>query len=184
MLAEQTPAIFRAFDLLALDKTKLMKAPFVERREALKKLIADAPGRKKSAAGSVELTPLTKSVKTAEPWLMSGEGVIAKELDAIYKPGERKGMVKIKHVRTIDVRHRRLAARQGGGHGRLTDPRPLRQEGQADPDRPHLGAEGQGEERAGQEARALRDRRRRQRRPEPLGHATASWSGGRCAPSW
>jgi ATP-dependent DNA ligase len=28
--------------------------------------------------------------------------VIAKQLDAIYKPGQRKGMVKIKRVRTID----------------------------------------------------------------------------------
>jgi ATP-dependent DNA ligase len=28
--------------------------------------------------------------------------VIAKRLDAPYRPGERKGMVKIKHVRTID----------------------------------------------------------------------------------
>jgi ATP-dependent DNA ligase len=103
MLAEQTPALFRAFDLLAVGKTKLMKAPFSERREALKELIAAAPGRKKSASGSVELTPLTKSAKTARPWLMSGEGVIAKQLDSIYKPGERKGMVKIKHERTIDV---------------------------------------------------------------------------------
>jgi ATP-dependent DNA ligase len=103
MLAEQTPAIFRAFDLLAESDRKLMKRPFAERREALKALIAAAPGRKKSASGSVELTPLTKSASTAEPWLHSGEGVIAKRLDAIYKPGERKGMVKIKHVRTIDT---------------------------------------------------------------------------------
>ena len=103
MLAEQTPALFRAFDLLAVDKAKLMKAPFSERREALAELIAAAPGRKKSASGSVELTPLTKSLNTAEPWLMSGEGVIAKQLEAPYRPGERKGMVKIKHVRTIDV---------------------------------------------------------------------------------
>ena len=56
-----------------------------------------------SASGSVELTPLTKNVTTAEPWLHSGEGVIAKQLDAPYIPGKRKGMVKIKHVRTIDV---------------------------------------------------------------------------------
>ena len=103
MLAQQTPALFRAFDALAIDRTKLMKAPFSERREALKELIAAAPGRKKSASGSVELTPLTKSVTTAEPWLFSGEGVIAKQLDAPYIPGKRKGMVKIKHVRTIDV---------------------------------------------------------------------------------
>ncbi len=103
MLAEQTPALFRAFDLLAAGKTKLMKAPFSERRDALIELIASAPGRKKSASGSVELTPLTKNVTTAEPWLHSGEGVIAKQLDSPYMPGVRKGMVKIKHVRTIDV---------------------------------------------------------------------------------
>lgn len=103
MLAEQTPARFRAFDLLAVEKAKLMKAPFSERRDALKELIGSWPGKKKSASGSVELTPLTKNVTTAEPWLHSGEGVIAKELGAQYIPGKRKGFVKIKHVRTIDV---------------------------------------------------------------------------------
>jgi ATP-dependent DNA ligase len=103
MLAEQTPALFRAFDLLALDRKTLLKDPFRERRAALEKLIAEAPGRKKSASGSVELTPLTKSAKKAEPLLKSGEGVIAKELEAPYRPGERKGMVKVKRVRTIDA---------------------------------------------------------------------------------
>jgi ATP-dependent DNA ligase len=102
MLAEQTPALFRAFDLLAQDRRKLTNRPFAERRAALEKLIADAPGRKKSASASVELTPLYKTVKSAEPLLRSGEGVIAKELDAIYKPGQRRGMVKVKRVRTID----------------------------------------------------------------------------------
>jgi ATP-dependent DNA ligase len=102
MLAEQTPALFRAFDLLALDRTKLMSKPFAERRSALEKLIAEAPGRKKSASRSVEVTPLYKTAKSAEPLLLSGEGVIAKELDATYKPGQRKGMVKVKRVRTID----------------------------------------------------------------------------------
>jgi ATP-dependent DNA ligase len=102
MLAEETPAKFRAFDLLARDRSKLSSKPFAERRAALEKLIAAAPGRKKSASGSVEVTPLTKSPRTAEPWLLGGEGVIAKQLDAAYKPGERKGMVKVKRVRTID----------------------------------------------------------------------------------
>jgi ATP-dependent DNA ligase len=102
MLAEETPALFRAFDLLARDRSKLTGQAFAERRAALEKLIAAAPGRKKSASGSVEVTPLVKSVERAEPWLLSGEGVIAKELDAVYKPGQRKGMVKIKRVRTID----------------------------------------------------------------------------------
>jgi ATP-dependent DNA ligase len=102
MLAEQTPALFRAFDLLAEDRRKLTGKPFAERRAALEKLIAEAPGRKKSASRSVEITPLYKTPKSAEPLLLSGEGVIAKELDAIYKPGQRRGMVKVKRVRTID----------------------------------------------------------------------------------
>jgi ATP-dependent DNA ligase len=95
MLAEQTPALFRAFDLLARDRGKLLGKPFSERRAALKELIGEGKG-------SVELTPLTESAKKAQPWLKNGEGVIAKELDATYKPGERKGMVKVKRVRTID----------------------------------------------------------------------------------
>jgi ATP-dependent DNA ligase len=102
MLAEKTPALFRAFDVLAIDRRKLTGKPFSERRAELEKLIADAPGRKKSASGSVEVTPLYKTAKSAEPLLLSVEGVIAKELGATYKPGERKGMVKVKRVRTID----------------------------------------------------------------------------------
>jgi ATP-dependent DNA ligase len=102
MLAEQTPALFRAFDLLAENGKKLTDKPFTERRATLEQLIAAAPGRKKSATASVEITPLYKTTKSAEPLLLSGEGVIAKQLDATYKPGERKGMVKVKRLRTID----------------------------------------------------------------------------------
>jgi ATP-dependent DNA ligase len=102
MLAEKTPALFRAFDLLARERSKLLKAPFSERREALEELIAAAPGRARKRSGSVELTPLTPSAEKAEPLLLSGEGVIAKQLEEPYRPGERKGMVKVKRVRTID----------------------------------------------------------------------------------
>jgi ATP-dependent DNA ligase len=94
-LAEKTPALFRAFDLLANGRAKLLAKPFSERRAALEKMIG-------KGKGSVELTPLTKSPDEAQPWLQGGEGVIAKQLDARYKPGERKGMVKVKRVRTID----------------------------------------------------------------------------------
>jgi ATP-dependent DNA ligase len=95
MLAEKTPALFRAFDLLANGRAKLLAKPFSDRRAALEKMIG-------KGKGSVELTPLTKSPDEAQPWLQDGEGVIAKQLDARYKPGERKGMVKVKRVRTID----------------------------------------------------------------------------------
>ena len=39
----------------------------------------------------------------AEAWLHNAEGVIAKQTDAPYKPGERVGMIKIKRVRTLDA---------------------------------------------------------------------------------
>jgi ATP-dependent DNA ligase len=100
MLAEQTPARFRVFDLLALGSRKLLKAPFRERRELLKAEVMGGPRRRRNE--SLEITPLVPSPGKAEEWLHSGEGVIAKQLDAPYRPGERKGMVKIKRVRTID----------------------------------------------------------------------------------
>jgi ATP-dependent DNA ligase len=102
MLAASTPARFRAFDVLAEEGEKLLARPFAERRERLQSLIAGLGGRKKSVAGSVELTPLAASPAKAAPWLESGEGVIAKQLDAPYRPGARKGMVKVKRVRTAD----------------------------------------------------------------------------------
>jgi ATP-dependent DNA ligase len=102
MLAEQTPALLRAFDLLAEGRKSLLKQPFADRRERLESLVAGFGGRRKSAAGSVELTPVGRTLAKAAPWLEAGEGVVAKELDAPYRPGERKGMVKVKRVRTAD----------------------------------------------------------------------------------
>ncbi len=69
---------------------------------ATRVMVAGLGGRKKITAGSIELTPLANSPAKAAPWLESGEGVIAKQLDAPYRPGERKGMVKVKRVRTAD----------------------------------------------------------------------------------
>jgi ATP-dependent DNA ligase len=102
MLAVEVPARFRAFDLLAEGSEKLLSRAFADRRERLQALVAGLGGRKRTAAGSVELTPLADSLAKAAPWLESGEGVIAKQLDAPYRPGERKGMVKVKRVRTAD----------------------------------------------------------------------------------
>ena len=98
MLAERTPAIFRAFDLLAVGDESAVESPFAERREALEKLLAswDDPG-------TVELTPIAEDPADAVPWLAGGEGVIAKRTDSPYLMGERKAMVKIKRLRTIDA---------------------------------------------------------------------------------
>ena len=45
MLAEQTPALFRAFDLLAEGRQKLLSLPFAERRERLQALVAASAAR-------------------------------------------------------------------------------------------------------------------------------------------
>jgi len=90
---------FRVFDLLAEEKRKLLAEPFSAHREALEALVKGW-GRRK---GSVQLTKLVRTAKGAEPWLQSGEGVIAKDCTAPYRPGERKGMVKVKRLRTIDT---------------------------------------------------------------------------------
>jgi ATP-dependent DNA ligase len=102
MLAAETPALMRAFDLLADGKQKLLKEPLVQRRKRLESLVAGLGGRRKRTAGSVELTPVERSLAKTGPWLQGGEGVIAKQREAPYRPGERKGMVKVKRVRTAD----------------------------------------------------------------------------------
>ena len=102
MLAEQTPSLLRAFDLLAEGKESLLARSFVDRRKRLESLVAGMGGRKKAAAGSIELTPVARKLAKATPWLEEGEGVIAKQLDAPYRQGERKGMVKVKRLRTAD----------------------------------------------------------------------------------
>jgi ATP-dependent DNA ligase len=93
MLSVETPARYVAFDLLAQGDQSLLALPFADRRAMLEALVDDG----------IEPTPLTRSSEEAEPWLRSGEGVVAKDLQAPYRPGERTGMVKVKRVRTIDA---------------------------------------------------------------------------------
>jgi ATP-dependent DNA ligase len=93
-LAKETPAALVAFDLLAEGDETLVELPYTERRKRLAALVADP----------VELTPSTDDADAAAQWLAgTGEGVIAKQSNEPYRPGERVGMVKVKRVRTADV---------------------------------------------------------------------------------
>ena len=98
LLAEQTPARFIAFDLLAFGDQSLLEHPFRDRRAALERLVAELV-----IAEPVSITPLTRDLTEAQPWLSTGEGVVAKDLDAPYRPGQRTGMIKVKLIRTIDA---------------------------------------------------------------------------------
>ncbi len=92
-LANETPAVFYAFDLLAEADETLLELTLDERRARLEAL----------ELGPVELTPLVADRDDAKQWLGGkSEGVIAKQAESPYLPGERKGMVKIKRVRTAD----------------------------------------------------------------------------------
>jgi ATP-dependent DNA ligase len=98
-LAAETPAVYVAFDLLALEAESLLERSFAERRAELERLLAgdhfgEAP---------MELMSSVRDPAQARPWLEHAEGAIAKESSAPYRPGERKGMVKVKRVRTIDA---------------------------------------------------------------------------------
>lgn len=93
MLSEQTPARYVAFDLLAAGGELLLERPLAERRKRLERL----------AGEGIDITPLTSRTEEAEPWLRSGEGVVAKDIRAPYRPGQRVGMVKVKRERTIDA---------------------------------------------------------------------------------
>ncbi|MCW2691758.1 MAG: ligC [Mycobacterium sp.] len=99
LLAEQTPASFVAFDLLALGDDDLMARPFAERRALLHSALADV-------RPPVHVTPATTDRAEAERWFGAFEGagldgLVAKPVDAPYTANKRT-MFKIKHERTAD----------------------------------------------------------------------------------
>ncbi len=99
LLAEQTPASFIAFDLLALGDDDLTGRALAERRGLLEQAFA-------KARPPVHLTPLTRDIEVAQRWFEQFEGagldgLIAKDPGITYQPDKRV-MSKIKHVRTAD----------------------------------------------------------------------------------
>jgi ATP-dependent DNA ligase len=100
MLAEQTPASYVAFDVLALGEDDLTDRPFSERRAVLNLLIEPDDAH-------VHVTRATEDPALARDWFERFEGagldgVVAKPLSGRYLPGER-AMVKVKHERTADA---------------------------------------------------------------------------------
>ena len=98
LLAEQTPASYVAWDLLAIGDEDLREVPLEQRRARLEKLLRKNP--------SVHISPVTLDRAVAEDWFQRFEGagldgVMAKRLDSPYRAGERT-MIKVKHSRTAD----------------------------------------------------------------------------------
>jgi ATP-dependent DNA ligase len=93
LLAKEIPAEFMVFDLLAEGDESLLEQPLRDRRHRLEKLAGQT---------GLLVTPLSPAPEQAEDWLRHSEGAMAKQLDAPYLPGKRKGMAKIKREREID----------------------------------------------------------------------------------
>ena len=99
MLAEQHPASYVAWDLLALDDEDLRALPQATRSARLGIALANA-------RPPVHLTPVTRDRATAADWFERFEGagldgVMAKPDSLAYTAGKR-AMLKIKHQRTAD----------------------------------------------------------------------------------
>lgn len=99
-LAEQTPASFVAFDLLAEGDEDLTARPAEERRQRLEAAWA-------GVRAPLHVTQRTDDPDLARRWLADFEGagldgVVAKPRAARYEPG-RRVMTKVKHARTADV---------------------------------------------------------------------------------
>ncbi|HTW12870.1 MAG TPA: ATP-dependent DNA ligase [Solirubrobacteraceae bacterium] len=93
LLAQETPAHYVAFDLLAAEDESLIGLPLAERRARLEQL----------ALPGIDVTPTTTDPAAAEQWFDRAEGVVAKDLRAAYAPGKRHNMIKIKRERTLDA---------------------------------------------------------------------------------
>ncbi|MPY90390.1 MAG: ATP-dependent DNA ligase [Luteitalea sp.] len=98
-LAQETPAAFVAFDLIAIEGRDLRAVPQGERRILLERVLANTKP-------PIYLTPMTRDPALALEWLSRFEGagldgVIAKPEQGTYEPGKR-AMFKIKHARTAD----------------------------------------------------------------------------------
>jgi ATP-dependent DNA ligase len=97
-LAEETPSVFIAFDLLAEGDESWLPRPMGERRARLLELVKPGP--------SVFVTPASTDVAVANDWFTTFEGagldgVVAKRLDDPYQP-DKRALVKVKHQRTAD----------------------------------------------------------------------------------
>jgi ATP-dependent DNA ligase len=100
-LSTESPATLIVFDMLIDTRRRsLLETPLSARREDLEAFFA-----KISRDLRLKLSPATRSRAKAGQWLKRGgavlDGVIAKQVDGLYLPGER-AMLKVKQLRTAD----------------------------------------------------------------------------------
>lgn len=101
VLSRKIPATYILFDLLILDRERLIDKPLSSRRMSLAALLPeDAPAIRRAPH-----FPADRARETFDRLVsQGGEGVIAKRLASVYEPGKRsRGWLKFKRVETVDV---------------------------------------------------------------------------------
>jgi len=104
-MAKSIPVMVNVFDAMQINNQNLLKIPFKERRQAIQKIITEVP-EKLSPARQIITDSAEKAQEFYEQALkMGNEGIMAKNLNAPYKPGSRVGYgIKIKPVmETLDL---------------------------------------------------------------------------------
>lgn len=99
-ITKKIPIELNIFDIIFHDGKSQLKTPFIERRKLLERII-------KEKSGEIILATqlITDEVSKAEKFIQEAlnkgnEGLMAKKLDSIYKPGARIGYgVKIKFIK-------------------------------------------------------------------------------------
>jgi bifunctional non-homologous end joining protein LigD len=98
-LAQHTPVVFLAFDLLHMDGHPTMGLTYAERRELLESLGLNGPHW-----ATPPYFPGNGAMALAASRDQGLEGVVAKRLDSVYEPGRRSpAWIKVKHVRSQSV---------------------------------------------------------------------------------
>jgi ATP-dependent DNA ligase I len=104
--AKEIPIQVNLFDIVYLDGKQLFNVPFRERRRILESVVKPIPGKFQLAEQLI-----TKDLKKAKEFYQKAlkakqEGVMVKNLDALYQPGKRVagGWLKVKPImETLDL---------------------------------------------------------------------------------
>jgi bifunctional non-homologous end joining protein LigD len=98
-LAQETPAVYLAFDLLYLDRELLLESSYLERRQRLEALGLAGPSWQTPPAFDGSGAAAVRASRQQRL-----EGVVAKRRGSRYLPGRRSpDWVKVKNIRTQEV---------------------------------------------------------------------------------
>jgi DNA ligase-1 len=104
-MAKSIPVMVNVFDAMQVNSKNLLKTPFRERRAEIQKIVNEVPEKLSIARQIITDNPGKAQEFYKEALQMGNEGIMAKNLDAPYKPGSRVGYgIKIKPVmETLDL---------------------------------------------------------------------------------